>query len=708
MAATTLSQVYPLGSRLNEAGRLEVGGCDVVELAKEFGTPAYVYAEDDMRARAREFQEAFGSRTEHFEVIYASKAFPCTAAYRLFAEEGLSCDVASARRAAPGARAAGSTRSAIYMHGNNKTEEELQYAVERGVGTIVLDSFHEIERLQRIAPRQRVMLRVTPGIKPSTHSYIQTGQVDSKFGFAIDDVPRALEEIGELELVGLHAHIGSQIFELEPFEKLAEVLGELGRLAAAQPRRRARDRVHRGRRAALDRRLRRRAAAARPQGRDGPVRAGSRARRATPGVTIYTVGTVKEIPGIRTYVAVDGGMSDNLRPMLYGARYEAEIADRFGGDNLCTVAGMHCESSDILVRDVMLDDPKPGDVLVIPATGAYGHAMANNYNSLRRPPVIFCKDGDARVVVRRETFDDLTARDVRLGSGSSATERSEGHSTSFWTGGRDAIEAATGLRPEISGVLTRSQGDFDEILEGSDLIVEVMGGTDPAREYILRALRAGKHVVTANKQVLSQHGEEIYAAAREGGAQLRFEASVGGVVPVIRVINETLAAAHIERVHGIVNGTTNFILSEMTRTGETYDEALAQAQELGYAEADPTEDVNGKDAAAKMAIIARLAFNAPVSARPGAARGHREHHGRRHRVREGARALAEARRDRRARERRDLRARVPGVPVRRAPARVGRRRLQRGHDRVAGDHGDHALRARARAAARPRARSWAT
>jgi homoserine dehydrogenase len=150
-----------------------------------------------------------------------------------------------------------------------------------------------------------------------------------------------------------------------------------------------------------------------------------------------------------------------------------------------------------------------------------------------------------------------------------------------------AIEAATGLRPEISGVLTRSQGDFDDIVGNSDLIVEVMGGTEPAREYILRALGAGKHVVTANKQVLSQFGEEIYAAAREGGAQLRFEASVGGVVPVIRVIHETLAAAHIERVHGIVNGTTNFILSEMTRTGETYDEALAQAQELGYAEADP-------------------------------------------------------------------------------------------------------------------------
>jgi homoserine dehydrogenase len=177
----------------------------------------------------------------------------------------------------------------------------------------------------------------------------------------------------------------------------------------------------------------------------------------------------------------------------------------------------------------------------------------------------------------------------------------------------DAIEATTGQRPEISGVLTRSRGDFEDILERSDLIVELIGGIEPARDYILRALKAGKHVITANKQVLSQHGEEIYEAAREGGAQLRFEAAVGGVVPVIRVIHETLAGAYVERVHGIVNGTTNFILSQMTATGASYAEALKEAQELGYAEADPTEDVNGKDAAAKMAIIARLAFNAQVS-----------------------------------------------------------------------------------------------
>jgi homoserine dehydrogenase len=176
----------------------------------------------------------------------------------------------------------------------------------------------------------------------------------------------------------------------------------------------------------------------------------------------------------------------------------------------------------------------------------------------------------------------------------------------------EEIEAITGLRPSLCGVLTRSRGEFEDILAGSDLVVEVMGGLDPARDYVLRAMAAGKHVVTANKQLLSQHGEELWAAAREHGVQLRFEAAVAGVVPVIRVLQESLAAAHVDRLHGIVNGTTNFILSRMADTGASYEDALAEAQELGYAEADPTEDVNGKDAAAKMAILARLAFNTPV------------------------------------------------------------------------------------------------
>jgi diaminopimelate decarboxylase len=410
MAAVAVSHVYPLGSRLNEQGRLEVGGCDVLELAREFGTPAYVYAEDDMRSRARAYLEAFRSRTERFEVIYAGKAFPATAAFRLFAEEGLAADVASAGELHH-ALAGGVDPGRIYMHGNNKTPAELDYALEAGVGHIVVDSFDEIERLRGRSPR--AMLRVTPGIRPDTHSYIQTGQEDSKFGFGVDDVPRAVEACREagIELRGLHAHIGSQIFELEAFERLAELLAGMGDWPLLN--------VGGGLGIAYT-------AADRPPSIEEYVEAllrgapdgvtvlcePGRSLVGNAGVTIYTVGTVKRIPGVRTYVSVDGGMSDNLRPMLYGARYEAEIADRFGGEVECTIAGMHCESGDILVRDATLDDPRAGDVLVIPATGAYAHAMANNYNALPRPPVVFCRDGDARVVVRRETYDDLTARDA--------------------------------------------------------------------------------------------------------------------------------------------------------------------------------------------------------------------------------------------------------------------------------------------------------
>ena len=410
MAAVAVSHVYPLGSRLNEQGRLEVGGCDVVELAREFGTPAYVYAEDDMRSRARAYLEAFRVRTERFEVIYAGKAFPATAAFRLFAQEGLSADVASAGELHH-ALAGGVEPARIYMHGNNKTPAELDYALEAGVGHIVVDSFDEIERLRGRGPR--ALLRVTPGIRPATHSYIQTGQEDSKFGFGIDDVPRAVEACRDagLELRGLHAHIGSQIFELEGFERLAELLAGMGDwpllnvggglgIAYTAPDRPPSIEDY------VDALLR-----GAPDGVTVLCEPG-RSLVGNAGVTIYTVGTVKRIPDVRTYVSVDGGMSDNLRPMLYGARYEAEIADRFGGRVECTIAGMHCESGDILVRDAKLDDPRPGDVLVIPATGAYAHAMANNYNALRRPPVVFCKDGDARVVVRRETYDDLTARDA--------------------------------------------------------------------------------------------------------------------------------------------------------------------------------------------------------------------------------------------------------------------------------------------------------
>src|SRR3954453_14369913 len=409
-AAAAVSHVYPLGSRLNERGHLEIGGCDVIDIAQEFGTPAYVYAEDGIRTRAREFMRAFGERTGSFEVIYASKAFPCTAAYRLLAEEGLSCDVASGGELFLALRG-GFPAERIYFHGNNKSVAELEYALESGVGCIVIDSFQELERLEGMAPGQRVMLRVTPGIKPDTHAYISTGQEDSKFGFGIEAVQRAIERIDRLKLVGLPAHIGSQVFQLDPYEKLAEVLTGLGdypllNLGGGLGVAYTSDQSPPAIDDYVDALLR-----GAPEGVTVLCEPG-RSLVANAGVTLYRVGTVKEIPGVRTYVAVDGGMSDNLRPMLYDARYEAEIADRFGGSTLSTVAGKHCESGDILVEDVLLNDPRPGDVLVTPATGAYGHAMANNYNCVPRPPVVFCRDGDARTVVRRDSYEDLAARDV--------------------------------------------------------------------------------------------------------------------------------------------------------------------------------------------------------------------------------------------------------------------------------------------------------
>ncbi len=419
------SPVYPAGSRINEAGRLEVGGCDVAELAREYGTPAYIYCPDDIRARAQAYISAFASRCDDFEVLFASKAAPVTAIYALCRDAGLSVDVASGGELHM-ALGAGFDPGRIYMHGNNKSEAELSYAFESGVACVVLDSLDEIHRADRLAPGpQRVLIRLTPGIKPSTHSYVQTGQLDSKFGFGLADglaerAVAAIQSSRNLELVGLHAHIGSQIFELEPYVKAIEVLADFARdlepeiinvggglgiayLASDEPpkiERYVEVKVEGIRRLfdPLPRIL---------------IEPG-RSLVGNAGLTLYTVGTVKEIPGVRTYVAVDGGMSDNLRPMLYDSRYEALIANRAAAvpDREATIAGMHCESGDVLVRDVMLADPAPGDLIVTPATGAYGHAMANNYNGVPRPPVVFCSGGSAEVVVRRESWEDLVSRDV--------------------------------------------------------------------------------------------------------------------------------------------------------------------------------------------------------------------------------------------------------------------------------------------------------
>jgi diaminopimelate decarboxylase len=420
----TGSAVYPAGSRVNERGHLEIGGCDVVDVVAEFGSPAYIYSEDDIRIRARAYLEAFRARTDDFEVLYASKAAPVTAIYALCAEEGLSVDVASGGELYMALRA-GFDPNRIYVHGNNKTEAELRQAIEAGVGYLILDSFDEIERAERLLDRtQDVLIRVTPGVEPSTHGYVQTGGLDSKFGFGLQDglARRAIDAVratDNLRLVGLHAHIGSQIFELDPYVHAIEALAGLwdeecriinvgGGLGIAYTSEDEPPSIEEY----VDVKVRGVARVLDPAPRI--LIEPGRSLVGNAGVTAYTVGTVKDIPGVRTYIAVDGGMSDNMRPMLYGARYEALIANRATDppDTPATVAGMHCESGDILVRDAMLASPAIGDVLVTPATGAYGYAMASNYNGHTRPPVIFCSRGDAREVVRRETFEDLVARDA--------------------------------------------------------------------------------------------------------------------------------------------------------------------------------------------------------------------------------------------------------------------------------------------------------
>ena len=427
VTGTALSHVFPLGSRLNERGRIEVGGCDTVELARELGTPAYVVAEDDLRARARAFLQAGrDAGWEDFQVVFASKAFPCTAVLSLFAEEGLWCDVASGGELHL-ALNAGFAPERIVLHGNAKSVSELEMAVEAGVGLIAIDNFDEIDRLAGLASTdapQKVLLRATPDVRGDTHEKISTGQADSKFGFSMADLPEAIERVraaAGLSLEGIHAHIGSQILEIAPFRREVAALARIGEglsgfsvydlgggLGVAYSEDQHPPEIEEWVRTLVS--------STREAGIPTGVRLlvePGRALTANAGVTLYTVESVKR--NVSTWVAVDGGMSDNLRPMLYGSRYEAHLADRPSDpatSTRCVLAGKHCESGDVIVRDVALDDPRPGDVIVTPATGAYGYAMASNYNGVPRPPVVFCKDGDARVVVRRDTFEDLTARDV--------------------------------------------------------------------------------------------------------------------------------------------------------------------------------------------------------------------------------------------------------------------------------------------------------
>jgi diaminopimelate decarboxylase len=418
MPAATLAP-YPEAASV-EDGRLLIGGCDAVALAREFGTPAYVVAEADLHARAREFTAALRAHHEGpGEVVYASKAFPCTAVLRVFADEGLGCDVASGGELHL-ALHAGFTPERIYLHGNAKSEAELRAAVAAGVGWVVLDNVDDIDKLARVVPagaRQRVLLRVTPGVEAETHAAILTGHAASKFGFeperAAELAARAWQH---LDVRGFHFHLGSQLFDLEPYREAVAALAPLpdvpvyslgGGMAVPYKA----DQRAPGPEASVAAMVE---AAHDVLGADKRlVIEPGRSLVANAGVTLYTVQSAKQRADGSRVIAVDGGMSDNLRPMLYDADYEVHVADRMEArGEPAAVVGKHCESGDVLVQEALLPDVVPGDVLVTPVTGAYGHAMANNYNGVPRPPVVFCADGDARLVVRRETYEELHARDV--------------------------------------------------------------------------------------------------------------------------------------------------------------------------------------------------------------------------------------------------------------------------------------------------------
>lgn len=416
--------LLPDSAAIDDSGQLTVGGCRLTVLAEEFGTPLFVYDEDHLRARCREAIAAFGADN----VVYATKAFLCVAMARLAHEEGLMLDVASAGELHV-ARTAGVPANRCVFHGNNKSVDELKMAVDGGVDHIVVDSFDELDRLDALFNASgvvpRIQLRLTPGVHAHTHEFISTGQDDSKFGFTVSSGAAAMAiaratKAESVELIGVHCHIGSNVFRAESFGEAMRVMADI-----ANPLGLSRLTIGGG------------LGVAYVEGEQAPTIsswagsvlgaaeiAGVRAQVsvepgrslvASAAVTLYTVGTMKELPGIRRYVSVDGGMSDNPRPVLYGSGYEAflprsPLAPR---PLEARLVGKHCESGDVLIFDANLPvDTVVGDVLATPVTGAYGHSMASNYNKLTRPAVVFVRNGQARLVVRRESFDDLVRNDI--------------------------------------------------------------------------------------------------------------------------------------------------------------------------------------------------------------------------------------------------------------------------------------------------------
>lgn len=426
MAAPIATHILPDTANISTWGRLFVGGLDVAGIAEEYGTPLFVYDEYHLRKRCQEAVSSFGTG-----VAYASKAFLCAAMAKLAYEEGMHIDVASSGEAYVALRA-GVPAEMLVFHGSNKSTAELTYALEQKFGRIVVDSFDELERLRRLAnyghARPKVLLRLTPGVEAHAHEYISTGQEDSKFGFsiksgaALEAVVQCRAETSGVELMGVHAHVGSSVTAIESFEKVVAVMASFfvplglpelvvgGGLAAPYMN----DDVNVS--------IRDWAAAVKSTATKVGVSSSvlvsaepGRAIAANAGMTLYRVGTIKELPEVRTYLSVDGGMSDNIRPAMYGAQYEAFLPRAADAERTRAVriVGKHCESGDIIVRDAWLpEDTVVGDVLCTPVTGAYGYAMASNYNKLPRPAVVFVNDGRTQLVVRRESYEDLLRNDI--------------------------------------------------------------------------------------------------------------------------------------------------------------------------------------------------------------------------------------------------------------------------------------------------------
>jgi diaminopimelate decarboxylase len=394
-------------------GRLTIGGVALADVAAEFGTPAFVVDEEGLRETAREYLREFTGRHADTDVHFASKALPCAPVTRILAEEGLGCDVASAGELAI-ALAAGFDPEHVLLHGNAKSDLDIQLALEAGVGMIVIDNADDVDRLA--GATQRVLLRVNPAVPGETHAAMDTGSPEAKFGVSLEEAPALIERIRDsgLELLGLHVHIGSQLLDLEGFGRAAEALAALGRFPvydlggglgiAYRPEERAPSIADYAEATvrALHEHL------------DPEARLIVEPGRSVVGrsmVTLYEVITVKR--GRLTHVAVNGGMGDNLEPMLYGQRFAPFVLDRDRPAETCELVGHHCESGDVLERGVELATPQVGDHVVMPVTGAYCYSLSNNYNGARRPPVVLCRDGEATLAVRRETFDDLLARNVR-------------------------------------------------------------------------------------------------------------------------------------------------------------------------------------------------------------------------------------------------------------------------------------------------------